>query len=94
VLRLAGVSVDAIADDYAISGLQLADMLARDRITAVERGMDAVRVERLFTVRREAMVETMECVDGERGGVTGLLRRIGIDARRIERLRELLLSPD
>ena len=61
VLRLAGVSVDDIADDYAISGVQLADMLARDRVTAQERGMDQVRVERLFTVRREAMVQTMDC---------------------------------
>jgi protein-tyrosine phosphatase len=94
VLRLAGVSIDDIADDYAISGVQLAEMLARDRVTAVERGMDAMRVERLFTVRREAMVETMACVDGEHGGVAGLLRRIGIDAPRVERLKDLLLSPD
>lgn len=93
VLRLAGVSVDTIADDYAISGVQLAEMLARDRVTAVERGMDAVRVERLFTVRREAMVETMECVDEEHGGAARLLRSIGVDGLRVERLTNLLLSP-
>jgi protein-tyrosine phosphatase len=94
MLRLAGVSIDDIADDYAISGVQLAEMLARDRDSAVERGMDAVRVERLFTVRRDAMVETMECVDTEHGGTARLLRRIGIDAPSVERLRSLLLSPD
>jgi protein-tyrosine phosphatase len=94
VLRLAGVSIDDIADDYAVSGVQLVEMLARDRVTAVERGMDAVRVERLFTVQREAMVETMECVDAEPGGVAGLLRRIGINGQRVEGLRSLLLSPD
>lgn len=93
VLRLAGVSIDTIADDYAISGVQLAEMLARDRLTAVERGMDAVRVERLFTVRREAMVETMECVDAEHGGAVRLLPGIGVDDSRVERLRSLLLSP-
>jgi protein-tyrosine phosphatase len=92
VLRLAGVSIDAIADDYAISGVQLAEMLARDRVTAVERGMDAVRVERLFTVRRDAMVETMECVDAEHGGVAGLLRSIGVDSSRVKRLGSLLLG--
>ena len=92
VLRLAGVSIDIIADDYAISGVQLAEMLARDRVMAVERGMDAVRVERLFTVRREAMVETMECVDAEHGGAARLLRSIGVDGSRVERLRSLLLS--
>ncbi|HEY6469729.1 MAG TPA: tyrosine-protein phosphatase [Candidatus Dormibacteraeota bacterium] len=93
VLRLAGVSIDDIADDYALSGVQLVDMLARDRITAVERGMDPVRVERLFTVPREAMVKTMECIDVEHGGVASLLRSLGLDDTRIHRLRDLLLSP-
>jgi len=92
VLRLAGVSIADIADDYALSGMQLVDMLARDRITAVERGMDPVRVERLFTVPRDAMVETMECIDLEHGGVASLLRDLGLDDARIERLRNLLLS--
>jgi protein-tyrosine phosphatase len=93
VLRLAGVDIDDIADDYAISGVQLAEMLARDRVTAVERGMDAVRVERLFTVRREAMVQTMECVDSDHGGAAALMRSIGLDDTRIERLTNLLLAP-
>jgi protein-tyrosine phosphatase len=92
VLRLAGVSVDAIADDYAISGVQLAEMLARDRISARERGMDEVRAERIFTVRREAMVHTMDCVDSEHGGAVSLLRAAGLDDARVERLSNLLLS--
>ena len=93
VLRLAGVSIDDIADDYAISGVQLAEMLARDRVTALERGMDQVRVERLFTVRREAMVQTLDCVDSEHGGAVSLLRAIGLEDTRIDRLTTLLLSP-
>ena len=93
VLRLAGVSVDDIADDYAISGVQLADMLARDRVTALERGMDRVRAERLFTVRREAMIQTLDCVDSEHGGAASLLRGLGLGEARIERLTALLLSP-
>jgi protein-tyrosine phosphatase len=93
VLRLAGVSVDAIADDYAISGVQLADMLARDRVSARERGMDEVRAERIFTVRREAMVHTMDCVDSEHGGAVSLLRTAGLDGARIEQLSNLLLNP-
>jgi protein-tyrosine phosphatase len=93
VLRLAGVEIDDIADDYAISGVQLAEMLARDRVTAVERGMDPVRVERLFTVRREAMVQTMQCVDSEHGGAAALMRSIGLDTARIDRLTSLLVAP-
>ena len=93
VLRLAGVGVDAIADDYALSGEQLADMLARDRESAVERGMDEVHAERLFTVRREAMVETLEAVEREHGDVTTLLREIGLEEDSIDRLRALLTAP-
>jgi protein-tyrosine phosphatase len=93
VLRFAGVSVDVIADDYAISGVHLAEMLAQDRVTALQRGMDEVRVERLFTVRRDAMVQTMDCIDTEHGGAESLLRALDLDDARIERLANLLLSP-
>jgi protein-tyrosine phosphatase len=94
ILRLAGVGVDAIADDYALSGVQLADMLARDRVNAVERGMDQVRVERLFTVRREAMVETVQRIESEHRGAAEYLRGLGLDDQRIDRLRRLLVAPD
>jgi len=93
VLRLAGVSADAVADDYAISGVQLAEMLARDRVTALERGMDEVRAERIFTVRRETMMQTLDWVDSEHGGAVSLLRGVGLDDSRIGRLTNLLISP-
>lgn len=93
VLRLAGVSIDDIADDYAVSGVQLAAMLARDRVAAIDRGMDDVRVERLFTVRREAMVQTMQYVEDEHDGAAALMRNIGLDDSRIDRLATLMLSP-
>jgi protein tyrosine/serine phosphatase len=92
VLRLAGVTVDAIADDYARSGVQLADILARDRVSALAAGMDEVRAARLFTVHREAMVETLAYIDAEDGGIAPLLRRIGLDDSRIDRLARLMLS--
>jgi protein-tyrosine phosphatase len=94
VLRLAGVATGVIADDYAISGEQLADMLARDRVKAMEGGMDEVRAERLFTVRHEAMVEFVACVDTEHGGANALMRELGLDESRIERLTNLLLTPN
>lgn len=92
VLLLAGVTADAIADDYALSGVHLAEMLAQDRVSAVERGMDEVRAERLFTVRREAMVETVQRVRSEHGGPAELLADIGLDGARIGRLRGLMVA--
>jgi protein-tyrosine phosphatase len=94
VLLLAGVGVDAIADDYALSGVQLADMLARDHASAVDRGMDDVLAERLFTVRREAMVETVERIETEHHGAAHLLRSLGLDEQSVERLRRLLVAPE
>ena len=93
VLRLAGVDVDTIAEDYALSGVQLADILARDRVSALERGMDEVRAERLFTVRREAMEETLHCVDDEFGGAAAFVQGIGLDRAYVRRLAGLLLDP-
>lgn len=93
-LLLAGVGVDAIADDYARSGVQLADMLARDWVSAVERGMDAVRAERLFTVRREAMVETVGRIASDHGGAAHYLAGLGLEEHRIDRLRGLLVAPE
>jgi protein-tyrosine phosphatase len=93
VLLLAGVNAEAIADDYALSGVQLAEMLARDRLSAVERGMDDVRAERLFTVRREAMVQTVERIGSDHGGAARYLAGIGVDAARLDRLRSLLVAP-
>lgn len=94
LLRLAGVGVEAIADDYAVSGVQLAEMLTRDRARAVEAGMDEVRVERLFTVRREEMVETVAAIDGEHRGAARYMRDIGLDEAQVARLARLLTAPD
>lgn len=94
VLLLAGVRPDAIADDYAQSGVQLADMLARDRVVALDRGMDPVRAKRLFTVHRDAMVQTIERIDTEHGGTAAYVRSLGVDDARVDRLRALLVAEE
>jgi protein-tyrosine phosphatase len=93
VLRLAGVPTGPIADDYAISGVQLAEKLARDRVRAMEGGMNEVVAERLFTVRHDAMVQFVECVETEHGGAASLMRELGLDEPAVERLETLLLTP-
>ena len=93
VLSLAGVTETAIADDYALSGVQLADMLQRDRTRALDRGMDEQVAERLFTVRRDAMVRTLDMLANELGGAETFLRDAGLDGEHIERLRGLMVAP-
>jgi len=52
---LAGVSVDAIADDYAITAVQLAEMLAPRRLTQRNTGWTTC-ASSAFHSAREAMV--------------------------------------
>jgi protein-tyrosine phosphatase len=93
LLRLAGVGVDAVADDYALSGVRLAEMLAADRVRAVAKGMDEVRAERLFTVRREAMVGTVANLEAQHGSATRFVESVGITGERLRRLTSLLIAP-
>jgi protein-tyrosine phosphatase len=91
-LRLAGVGVDAIADDYALSGVRLAELLRKDWARALEKGMDPVRAERLFTVRREAMVETLSTLEAEHGGALRFVESLDLGRERVDRLRALLTA--
>lgn len=92
VLRLAGVGTEAIADDYALSGVRLAEMLRRDWARALEKGMDAIRAERLFTVRRDAMVATVEALEAEHGGARRFVESLDLGRERVERLTTLLTA--
>ena len=65
---------------------------SRQRIVVVGSGVDSIGIRKGLRENREAMAETMECVDGEHGGAASLLRSIGIDGSRVERLRNLLLT--
>lgn len=94
VLRIAGVPADVVADDYARSGEGLRDKLEKERRVRVERGENPALVDRLVTVTRESMIDTLEHLDREHGGAARFARSVGLDQSAVRRLRDLLRAED
>ena len=78
LLRLAGVSIEEVAADYALSE---ANLLTGDE-----------DVERYFVLATpaEGMARTLEWLEERHGGVASYLRGCGLDEGRIEQLRARL----
>lgn len=90
LLRLAGASIDAIADDYALSEANL----ARGPRTWIESAPDErVRRQREFMQQTPAaaMARTLEQLEERHGCVEGYLRAAGLDDEQLARLRERLV---
>lgn len=87
LLRNAGVSIDDVAADYALTF----DALQREPHDAADD--DALR-RRTFWLScpPEAMRRALEHLDREYGDVAGYLRSCGLDDTRIERLRDRLAA--
>jgi len=92
LLRLAGVSPEVIADDYELSAVMLAEMLDRDRERMLARGDDPDIVERVLQARRETILEVLSRLQTEHGEAVTILRMLGLDDERIERLSALLVA--
>jgi protein-tyrosine phosphatase len=88
LLRLAGVSIDEVVRDYALSSEMLA---AEPRAWPDEED----RAHREFLERSPAGVMrwALEHVDRKYGGVESYLRAAGLSAERIAQLRDRLAAP-
>lgn len=89
LLRLAGVSVDEIGRDYALSGENLAGRTAAwlaDAPTDEER----VRREKLSGTPADAMARVIADVEQRYGSVAGYLEAGGLPSDQLERLRARL----
>jgi protein tyrosine/serine phosphatase len=82
VLRLAGVPVEEVGADYALS----AALLAKEP----PRANPSARWTFMQHTPPEAMQRALEHLERTYGSVAGYLRACGLDDARIERLRELL----
>jgi protein-tyrosine phosphatase len=89
LLRLAGVSIAQVADDYAVSGPNLQP--AWDRwIADAEDELERERRRRLAATPAEAMVEVLEELERREGGVYSYLREAGASEASLGRARARL----
>lgn len=89
LLRLAGVSIAEIAEDYSVSGANL-DQRARPWIEEAETEEERRRRERISATPAEAMSGVLEELQRRYGGVAGYLREGGASDEVLERARARL----
>jgi protein-tyrosine phosphatase len=92
LLRLAGASIDAIAEDYSLSEANL----ARGPRTWIESAPDeAIRRQREFMQQTPAaaMARTLAQLEERYGSVEAYLRAAGLDEAQLGRLKERLAQP-
>ena len=89
LLRLAGVGVDAIADDYALSEPSWAPFVG-DWIAAAESERERARRVRLSACPRDAILGVLDEVERVHGGVAGYLHAAGASDADLTALRARL----
>jgi len=92
LLRVAGVSVEEIGSDYALSGPNLAPALERWVAEVTDDG-ERRRREKLMTTPAEAIVRVLAEVEERYGSVEAYLRAAGVTAGQLDRVRERLVAP-
>jgi len=89
LLRVAGVTAAAIADDYALSA---ANLEPRDGpwISAADDERERARRSRIAASPRKAMLDVLAELDRRHGGAVGYLRDAGVSRSALEAIRARL----
>jgi protein-tyrosine phosphatase len=91
LLRLAGVADDAIAADFALSGVHLAGYLAERRAARLARGEDPERFDVLQDTSPTTLLAALQHLDEAHGGALAYLRRHGCADASARRAADRLL---
>jgi protein tyrosine/serine phosphatase len=91
LLRLVGVTIDVVADDYALSAHNLA-ALTRAWIDEADDEQERAARERLSLTPREAMLAVLERLEQRYGGVDAYLLDAGTTPAQLDRIRERLVA--
>ena len=91
LLAVAEVSDEDIADDYALTMLNLEPLIMEWLYTYEDEG-ERARMRDLATPRREAMLAALSHVRERYGDVGSYLRAAGVDDQQLERIRERLVA--
>ena len=93
LLETAGVTREAISQDYALSAECLGpEYLAEGRVWIAQIGADWDRWAHSFETPPERMLKTLEYLDRQFGGIESYLLGHGLATDQLERLRQLLLA--
>ena len=92
LLSVAGVSDDDIADDYALTTLNL-DGLINDWLATIEDDSERARMRILATPSREAMLDTLAYVHDRYGSAEQYLLSAGVSPDHLGRIKERLVAP-
>jgi protein-tyrosine phosphatase len=92
LLRLAGVQLDAIGEDYAVTAANLEPSTSK-WIPAITDEVARAKWEKLRDTPADAMVRVVEEIEARYGDVASYLRAAGLTDAQIERLRERLVDP-
>jgi len=92
LLRLAGVQLDAIGEDYAVTAANLEPSTSK-WIPAITDPVARAKWEKLRDTPAEAMVRVVQEIEARYGDVASYLRAAGVTETQIERLRERLVDP-
>jgi protein-tyrosine phosphatase len=92
LLRLAGVSREAIGADYALSERNLGPAFERQWHDAPVEGIERTRREKLGRTPAEGMIRVLEEIERRYGDVASYLRAAGLADAQLDRLRERLVA--
>ena len=91
VLSLVGVSDEDVADDYALTMLNLEPLIV-DWLGSIEDETERARMRTLATPRREVMLDTLAYLRERYGGAEEYLLGAGVTADQIARLKVRLVE--
>lgn len=92
-LGVAGVDVETIAQDYALSEPLLAPLMAEVKERERQMGGDMQRFEKILLARHDQMLRTWEHLGAQYGGPEAYLNRVGMKDSEIDELRRFLRQP-
>lgn len=92
VLRAVGGHADVVAEDYALSGEAVPEILARLRRLPSYTGRVDLLPADVHECRAETMVDFLLAVDEQYGSVAGFLLRAGLEDDVVPRLHDLLVD--
>ena len=92
LLRLAGVSLEAIGADYAVSARNLEPRTA-EWLAEAPDGLTRARREKLSGTPAAGIVRVLEEIESRYGSVAGYLHAAGVSGEQVQRLQERLVAP-